>query len=356
MKALRAGSFCALLSVCMGLICHPSAAQSTGVYTAPVGFVTINIAPGTGTSKRTSLISIPLMGVDASIAPTGSVSSVKSQKTLVADTSSGLGYPAGYLSQPATPFILQMTSGSAEGLMFLVSTVTPNTSSEIALTDPQDPNLDLTSAGVAAGDKFKLFPCDTLLSFFGTPSTTGIKGGSSPQDADTIVIMNAGTPSTFFYSTTLGRWAKVSLGTPDASNTPILPYYGLQYSRLPASPLAFVVTGEVPLSKRKVKLKSNGSTLLGSYWPSSVSLRSSGIQGSPGWVSSTNVQVADRLSMESSGSIVSYSHDGLNWRKISLGRPLGDDAMLNPATAVLVSKKSTNSPFVYLEQFPPYSL
>lgn len=339
-----------------------SRAQGTNsVSTTPVGFVTINISAGTGTTRKSSLVSVPLLTWDTTLPSRGTVSSVKDSKTIVFTTSntsdSGSAVlPQGSLSNPASPFLVRFVSGDAEGHMLLVSTTTPNTTTELTLADPHDSNLNLAQMGVKPGDKFSIHPCDTLLSFFGTPQSTGIRGGTSAVNADNITMIFNGSASTYFYSTSLNRWARVGLGNPNANNTPILPYYGIQYGRLDPTPLQLIAIGEVPTGKRKVKIRANGSTLLASYWPVDTTLASSPIRGIPSWRVGANTTLADRISLVINGSSSSFFHNGSSWRRVSLGNPLGDNQTFPLAGATMLSKTTPNTTTaITLEDTPPYS-
>jgi uncharacterized protein (TIGR02597 family) len=335
--------------------------NSNSVSTTPVGFTTITASAGSGTAIRSSFISLPLLNTDNTIPSRGSVVLVKDARTLVVipsnqGDSGQASFPAGYLSTPADPFLLQMTSGDAEGMMYLVSTTTPNTGNEITLTDPNDPSLNLSNNGVKAGDTFRLYMCDTLLSFFGTPATTGVLGGTNASTADQIVLISHGSTASYFYSTTLNRWARVSLGSPNANNTPLLPYYGIQYSRLANTPLSLMATGEVPTTRRKVKVKASGSTLLATYWPTDTTLSSSGIGSMPGWVSGTNSTNTDRAVLTMSGSLTTHIFDGANWRRVAPGRPLSNTNAIPTGGSTMLQRRQTNSVYSILEQSAPYSL
>jgi hypothetical protein len=229
-----------------------SMAQATAT-TDPVGFVTVGVASGTGSSKRNTLFSLPLLETQAITGQVAGTITGVSSNTI---SNSNAGWLAGELSNPATPYLIQITSGAAEGRMFLVSSSastggaiggTANTTTTVTVSPVDSTQVDLNALGVIAGtDTYKIFACDTLSSFFGTPATTGVQGGTAAGSADTIVIISNGSARTYFYSTTSNRWTQVTLGSPDSSNVPLIPYYGIQYARLPASALNFTVTGAVP--------------------------------------------------------------------------------------------------------------
>lgn len=356
---LRIGVF-VLLTLIFSISSALANVQSAS--TSPVGFVTVTIPAGFGTTKKTSLISLPLLASDNTIPSQGVITGVKDAKTLLVNPlGAGVGgtlvLPAGHLSRPAVPFLLLFTSGEAEGLMFLVSSTTPNTESEITLNDPNDPLFDLRTLNIHSGDSFKLYLCDTLLSVFGTPETSDLKGGTSASNADTVTLVTNGSASTYFYSTSLGRWARVSLGSPDSNHVPLLPYYGIQYGRLANTDFSLVSTGEVPRVKRKVKVRASGPTLLAPYWPTDSNLFSQGLQSSPNWAAASSPSLADRVVMTTpAGSALTYTFDGQNWRRIGLGSSLSDSTAVSTGSAMLLNRIPGRSSHTILEQLPPYSL
>lgn len=333
---------------------------NNSVSTTPVGFVSINITAGTGVSKRVSLISLPLLTKDTSIPTNAKVSAVNNANsinytTLNSSDSGSTTIPDGYLSNPAEPFLIHFTSGNAEGFMLLVSTTIPNTSSTLTLTDPSDTNLNLTNMGVSVNDEFKIYPCDTLLSFFGTPETTLVAGGANARGSDNIVSVFNGSASTYYYNTSLNRWTRVGLGSQNANNTPLLPFYGVQYSRIASTPLTLVAVGEVPTGKRKAKVKGTGTTILSSYWPVDTALAQSPLRNIGGWRMGPNQASADRVVLTSNGSASTYFNTGTNWKRVSFGSPLSDHIVMPLGTAVMIKKTTPGTTITTIEDQAPYS-
>lgn len=347
-------SFIALLFAKISYISvMPVYAVESEVSTVPVGFVALDIVPGAGTVKRVTLLAPPLLGVDSSLPTRGKVTSVIGNAELEVTMLDGT-LPGGAISKREEPFVLQMTSGSGEGLAFLVSPQIPNTYSRIYLSDPNDASLNLGESGVAPGDTFRLLVCDTLQSLFGSPEESGIVGASNPKDADTVTIVTNGSAQTYFYSNSLGRWTRVGLGSPDASHVPLLSYYGLQYNRIGSAPLRLLAVGEVPYGKRRVKVKSSGTTLLAGYWPAPMTLAETGLHTMPGWQAVTNPQLADRVALTNEGSTSTYTHNGVNWRRVSLGSPLSDSVALGVGSTIFIARPGQRVGFDILEQNTPY--
>jgi hypothetical protein len=332
----------------------------TTVSSEPFGYVKINIAAGTGTSKRTSLISIPLLDETSANGKTsGRITGVTSNTITV----QGAGWTAGQLSTAATPHLIEITSGNAQGRMLLISTATSNTAETVTIATTEiDNGGSLANLGIAVGsndgDTFRLRPVDTIGSFFGTPETTLIRGGTSAKTADTIIIMNGSTAPTFFYNTgvTPKRWTQVGMSTNDASNTAISPQAGVQYARLADTPLQFIVTGRVPSGARRA-LISPSTTILASYWPANQTLGSLGLNSISNWGVNSSSTLADKVTLVTAGTADNYYHDGTNWRQIRVGRPLANDVVVPVGSSVMIRRASgSGSGFATYSNTAPYNL
>ena len=332
----------------------------TTVQGEPFGYVKINITAGTGTSKKTSLVSIPLLE-EASIDgnATGRITGV----TATTISASGAGWTAGELSTAATPHLIEITSGTAKGRMLLISTATASTADTVTISPEEAARVgDLTNLGIVTGadngDTYRIRPVDTLSSFFGTPESTLILGGASANAADTITIVGNGSSATYFYNTgvTPARWSRVALGSPDASNTPIAPYAGVQYARLANTPLEFIVTGKVPSGDREVSIKNSGVTLLAPFWPVNQTLADLAIQNTPNWTSGATAAAADTVVLSSAGAVNTFFHDGTNWKRIALGSPLANTTVVPVGASIMINKKGSASGFAAYQHAAPYNL
>jgi hypothetical protein len=348
-----------IASVASAVALPVSMAQTTAT-TDPVGFVTISAAAGTGTSKKNTLFSVPLMETESI---TGQVAGTITGVTSNSISNSNAGWAPGLLSDPATPYLIQITSGAAEGRLFLIassaatagaSAGTANTATTVTVSPIDAAQVDLTSLGIAVGsDTYKIYSCGTLSSVF--PPASGIQGGTSAANADTVVLVVNGASTTYFYRTTPpARWTRVFAGSPDASNVPLLPYYGMQYQRIANTPLSATVTGEVPVKPRKVAVKNSGITLISQFWPADSTLLSSGLSSvvTPG----ASASVADTVILTSGGSASTYWYNGTNWRRVFAGSPISDSTPIPIGTTVQISRKGTATGYTTLSQPVPYSL
>jgi hypothetical protein len=338
----------------------PVQAQETAT-TDPVGFVTVGITAGTGSAKRNTLFSLPLLETEAI---GGQVAGTITGVTANTISNSNAGWTAGELSNPASPYLIQITSGAAEGRMFLVSSSAntggaiagaANTATTVTVSSIDAAQVDLTTLGIVNGtDTYKIFACDTISSFFGTPGSTGVLGGTAPANSDTIVAVINGTSSTYYFNTTSNKWVRAVLGSPDSSNVPLLPYYGVQYGRLGNTSLSFVVTGGVPTEPRKVAVKNSGTTILSQFWPVETTLGTSGLSTvvSPG----ATAAAADTVVLTAGGAASTFFYNGTDWKKVVLGTPTANTNPIPIGTSVQIIRKGTAAGFTTLSQAVPYSL
>jgi hypothetical protein len=143
----------------------PLANSQQTVTTNPLGFVMVNIAAGTGSAKIGSLVSMPLQDVAVITGQaTGRITGVTANTI----TSSGAGWTPGQLSTPASPYLIQITSGSANGRMFLISPVQANTATTVTISPEDVEAASLASLGIVTGpttgDTYKIIPSDILTS------------------------------------------------------------------------------------------------------------------------------------------------------------------------------------------------
>ena len=352
------------IAVALFVLPHANLNAQTTVATDPVGFTTINVTPGTGTSRKQTLLSIPLLDVDSTVTglTSGTISAVTSNSIVV----SNAGWTPGALSQPASPFVIQITSGPAAGRFFLVassantggasgSAALANTTSNIFIStiDGQQISNNLANVGVAANATFKLYACDTL-SWFGTPATTGIRGGTSAAGADNVVVTVNGTPTTYYFNTSSNNWVRSPINS-SAANVALVPNFGVAYNRLGSSALSFISTGQVPVTNRIVPIKNGGTTVLAQYWPAASSLKSLGIQSLPGWVVGTNHTSTDNVVVVAGGTPSTYYYNGSNWRRFPLSASQ-DNVQIPIGAAVQIIKKGNAAGYSSLSQSVPYTL
>ncbi len=326
-------------------------ANAQSVVTDPVGFVTVTAAAGTGSTKTTTVLSFPLLGT-ASISGValGIITGVGTNTI----TNSNAGWVAGDLSVAASPYVVQITSGTAKGRIFLISSVSPNTTTTVTLDSFEAGQTNLTSLGIVAGtDTYSVFPCDTLSSLLGTPATTSVQGGTGTGDADVAQLFVSGAWRQYFYSTAAAAWVRVGPGTV-SNNVPIRPDTGLIYTRLAATPLSLTLLGRAPTLSRQAGVSNSGVTFVSNSWPADITLGNSGINAIPGWASGASAS-ADVIQIFVAGAWRQYYNDGTNWRRVGPGT-LSDSVVIATGTSFILNKKGLTTGLSVLSQTLPYTL
>lgn len=324
--------------------------------TDPVGYVNWDIEAGTGSTRNISVIALPLQGAaDIDGAAVGLITGITSNTI----TASNAGWTAGELSNATAPYLIQVTKGAAEGRVFLISSSTPNTSTTITIDATDSSHTDLTSLGISttpeSEDTYKIIPCDTLSSIFGTPAETGVQGGAgSSVNADIVFVNIAGSWNKFFYDTNDLRWEKITLGSPFAGDTPIRLDYGILYSRIANTPINLTVTGSVPMTDRKFVMRNSGVTFVSNGYPVDRTLASLGLESSANWTSSAAAADSDIVLLFVNGGWKRFWHDGANWRQQTLGSPIKDDEIIAANTAILIDQRGVDTGTSVVSQTKPY--
>jgi uncharacterized protein (TIGR02597 family) len=337
----------------LALLLSPfTSAQS--VATTPVGAMTINVNAGTGTARVLTVISMPLTD-EASItgASVGRIGSLTANSITV----DSAGWTAGALSTASVPYQIQITSGTATGRTFLISTTTANTSTSVVLDSEEAGLIDLTTLGIvtgSSGDTFKIMPCDTLATLFGTPATTGILGATSSAGADTVQISISGAWRQYYFNTTSNGWLRIGPNTP-SNNVPIRKDAGILYSRLASTPLSLVLTGTVPFTDRRPLVRNSGLTVISQGWPVDVTLSSMNLQNIPGWSSNSSSSTADIVQIQVSGAWRQYYHNGTQWLRVGPNTPSNTQS-IPASSAVLITRKGSATGSGTVAQSIPYTL
>jgi len=343
--------------IALSLLCPVAIAQTT-VATAPVGIINLTIAAGKGSSPAVSVLSFPLNNnVSASL--TGQVTGVITGVATSTISNASAGWTAGALSTPATPCLIQITSGSAAGRTFLISTSTANTSTTVTIDAQESAQVDLRTLGIAVGtDTYAIYGCDTLLSAFdaGTAvaTDTTVLGSTSAAKADNVSLFINGAWRQYYYNTASRNWR--SLGSNTVSdNVPIRPDTGAIYSRLANLPLALTVTGGVPTGKRQATVTNSGVDFISSSWPVDLTLGTSSIAAIPGWLSASAANDADSVFILVSGAWRQYYHDGKNWRRVG-PKTISDSVAIPSGSAFMIQRKNSARGASILTQATPYTL
>lgn len=330
-------------------------AQAEEKMTIPEGFVTIEIAAGTGTGSTFTFFSTPLLSVNQSAnKATGQITGV----TAISLTDSTSNWTSNVFSQAGSPYFVRLTTGLAKGHMFQI---TANTSTTLTL-DNAGVALDQKAIATGAeGDHYEIIQGDTLLGLLGAPSAGNpILGGSGPNDVcDKVNIMENGAWSSYFYNTTVSQWRRGDL--PVSQNNKVLrPNSPILYSRMANTPLKFVLVGRVPDTESILLVQSNTSSGVTSSFPVDQTLASFNFQDIPGWKKVGDAGIttsnADQVAIFENGSWSSYHYNGtvLQWRRGVL--PVSQNNKIIPGTSGILITRTGNPGQTEWPVAMPYSL
>lgn len=325
-------------------------AQTLG--TEPVGYLMVGIAAGGISSRTLSVLSFPLQ---ESASVVGQVRGRITSLTANSITNSNAGWMAGALSLQAEPHLVRITSGSAAGRTFLISSASPNTSTTVVI-DPVDAAVaNPATLGIAAGnngDSYCVLRADTLSSVFGTPAATGILGGTSSGTADIIQVLQGGEWRQYYFCTRgAGNWRRVGSDAL-AENVVIRPDSGVIYSRLAPTALTLLVAGAVPLACRQAAVARSGASFISNAWPVDGTLAGMKVASLPGWVSGT--KPIDYVQLLVSGAWRQYYFNGVNWRRVG-PNTLSDNVPIPAGSAMVLQRQGASAGYETLFQEPPYS-
>lgn len=320
------------------------------VSSLPVGFVKMEVAYGSGTTRGLSVLSFPMQET-ARI--TGQVHGRITGVTLDSITNANAGWTPGALS--AGPCLIRITSGSAAGLTLLISSSVANSATTVAIEAPDVGSVNLTTLGIATGtlgDTYSILNADTLSSVFGTPASSGIQGGPTSVSADIVQLFVSGAWRQYYFCTSgTGNWRRVGPNSV-SDNVVIRPDAGVIYSRLGAKPLSFMAAGEVPSAYRKTPVARSGVSFISSFWPVSVRLADMNIAAIPGWISSSTP--VDLVQLRIGNLWRQYFFNGSNWREVG-SNTLADDLLVPAASAFMLQRKSALAGADPLAQTAPYA-
>lgn len=229
---------------CIAALCllAVGAAAQTLVTTPVMGFLTLNLQPGTNFMGFALLPSMEIQGL-VNISGSDRARIFLQGGPQIALTNDQ--FSAGALPTHAVEIV-----SAGTGLGFTSPIVdTLATNNEIVLADT-------VPAGVADGATIKVWKLWTLAEVFGAANSAGLTGAETPEQADLIQLPNGSGFDQYFYSTggVQGQgWRQVGQGTANKANVP-LEFNGGFAIRARAAK-AVVIVGQVKPGATRVNLQ-----------------------------------------------------------------------------------------------------
>jgi uncharacterized protein (TIGR02597 family) len=282
--SLRAPRLVALLAFAFAsLSVSTLSAQNATVSTVPVGYMSFSLSGAVSASvPRYTAVSLPLAD---GIIYRGTLASVNSATSLTVTNTVTDTFTS------TTPYLLKLTSGAHQGRTFVISS---NTGSALTVNNDGTPLNTLSPALTvgASGDKFIIYPADTLSGVFGSSTL----GSTSAANADQVWVWQPSSAryNKYYYNTTNSRWQESVFQTP--SNTLVLrPDAGILFLRRGLTALTIEATGEVPTTETRVQVRDSGSTYVATSLPADTNLVNLGLQNKASWVKGTSAAASDQV-------------------------------------------------------------
>lgn len=228
--------------------CGLASAQTTA-YTTPVGYETINLAPGTNTMGVRLHNPVVVAGVLETISATQM-------------TDLQVDFDAVLTGGASTFYIVEFLNDSG-----VIQEVTGASGTNSTLTLVED-----ITASVSAGARYQIRAASTLASIFGATNSAGLTPGfSGPTDADIISVPDgAGGFFEYFYDEDNSSWANAADNSlVDGSTVPLVYTDGLFV--FTNAPETLTVSGEI-VKDSKLQGLASGFNNLGSVFPVGATL------------------------------------------------------------------------------------
>jgi uncharacterized protein (TIGR02597 family) len=338
--SLRAPRLVAILALAFATLSVSNLSAQTTVKTIPVGVVnlTIGAAPSPSVPNFVAL-SLPL--VDG-IVFKGTISAVGASTITVSNT-------VAQTFNATNPYLLRITSGSHAGRSFVILSNVGN----VLTVDTEGTPLNALSPALnlgASGDSFQIAVADTIAGVFGTQTL----GSANPNNADQVWLWasGAGTFVKFFYNSGTSQWE--DLDNEPAGSTVIRPDSGIFFVRRGLTPLTLSLTGEVPTTDIRVRVKESGFSFASGALPVDTTLLGTGLHNQAAWVKGATAAASDQVWVwaSGSGSFVRfyYSTAANGW--LDLDDESADATVIASGTPVFIKKAAVSGSNLVTTVFP----
>lgn len=299
--------------------------------TPPVGVIVYNLTNGTNTA-----VGVPVFGEAVF---SGRASAVTANTLSTTDAT----WTAGQFAQAGAPYFALILSGGQTGRCLRV---TANTTNSVTL-EVGTTNLtgDATTPGfsVAAGDRFEVFPGDTLATLFGDGSVNNpvqLQKGTSVFSADTVQLFNGVKWVPYFFHSTNNCWVDTTAPGTSQNDLVLYPDAGLLIGRRgPTTTIA--IPGRAPTTSLLTRIVGGTTNSVAVRFPTDTTLGALNFTGPGTWVTSDVALAADRVNLFNGVKWVAYykTATGSIWKEVN-GDGSDQGATAIPAgSSVLIQKQ-----------------
>jgi uncharacterized protein (TIGR02597 family) len=294
--------------------------------TVPEGAINLRLQQGTTSAVGTPLLNTPVYrGVTAGV----------SANTM---TATGAAWSVNQFAQAGAPHFVAILSGVQTGRFALI---TANQASALTL-QVDDTTLDAAGFSMAAGDRFEIFPGETLASMFGDLTSGLALQGGGPFTADTVQIHNGIRYVAYYFDTAKGFWARLGGDGTAQNDLALMPDRGLLMTRRgPTS--SVVLTGRVPATSLLTRLPGGTTNAIATRFPVDTTLAQWTYSGPGAWIAHDSSFSADNINLFNGIRWTAYwrrATDG-QWRQLN-GDSSDQGGLVIPAgSSVLIQKRGT---------------
>ena len=314
-----------------------SSTQAQVAYTAPSGYIKVEVPAATATGPSFTTFSVSLLNeVEFSSSVTinsdftaGTNNDPGTQTISVADVTWTANQ---WTTVPYLAFI--STAGDPANSIepseefFTVMSNTANT-----LTIATDFNLLTT--GRPAADQF---PATTTLVLRKANTVASVLNQASPalDESDRAYIWEGSGFNTYFRSGS--SWRRTAF-FPPVDNEIVYPDRGIFLQRSVQTPTTFTFFGDVPVKSQGTILPGQSLDFVGNRYPVGGTVAELGLNNLPGWVNGVS---GDQVYIWRSNNWAQYYYTGSSWRKVGQFPPAGGDSVA-PNSAIFVSRVGTST-------------
>lgn len=316
--------------------------------TPPVGVIVYSLTSGT-----TTPIGVPVFGEAVF---SGAISAVTPNTLSTTDAT----WTAGQFAQVGAPYFALILSGGQTGRILLVSgNTTGSVTLEVGTTNLTG-DATTPAFAVAVGDRFELFPGDTLATLFGDGSASNpvqLQAGTSAFSADTVQVFNGVKWVPYFFHSTNNFWVNATGGGTSQNNVVLYPDAGLLVARRgPTTTIA--ITGRAPTTNLVTRIIGGTTSSVAVRFPTDTTLGALNFSNPGTWVASDVSLSADRVNLFNGVKWVAYykTVTGSIWKQVG-GDGSDQSAKAVPAgSALLIQKQgSAADSSSFFSQVLPYT-
>jgi uncharacterized protein (TIGR02597 family) len=317
-------------SIALAITAFPSATFGQA-NTPPLGVIVYTLPTGSSTP-----VGVPLF---AEAVFTGAATAVTPNSV----TSSAATWTPGQFAQPGSPYFALILSGGQTGRLLRV---TGNTATTLTLDvgstglggDPSNP-----AFAVAAGDRFELFPGETISSLFGDGSVNNpvqLQKGTFSFNADSVQIFNGVKWVSYYFNSTNNFWTNASGAVSNQNNLVLQPDAGLLIGRR-GSTIALTISGRVPTTNLVTRIAGGSASSVPVRFPKDTTLGALNFSNPGTWVASDDPLTADRVNLFNGVKWVAYwkTVTGSIWRQLDGDGSDQGGKVIPAGSAMLIQKQ-----------------